>query len=350
VTSPLDADRGLSPLLPPGAVAAALERLVEPIAVTGSTGFVGSHLIETLVAGGLKPRALVRRRDALGWLDGLPLNLVEGSLADDGALRELLAGAATVFHLAGVVRAGRQQDFDLGNRAGTAKLVRVMAAAAPGASLVHVSSLAAAGPSATIGGRRPEDPPAPISAYGRSKLAGEEEVRSLADAARWVILRPPAIYGPRDIDILHFFKMAQWGVMAVPRGDRFLTIAHVGDVVRAILAAASAPPHRCYHLGNPEPFRIRDLAAEIAAAGHCRPRIIGIPGPLVGAAGLVGSLLQGLGFRRIAMTRDKAQEMLARHWTADTRDSLQALGIGEPTPLGAGAAATWTWYREQGWL
>jgi nucleoside-diphosphate-sugar epimerase len=339
-----------NPLVAPEAVGRWLRPLPQPVAITGGTGFVGSHLVETLCASGLVPRVLVRDPSAPRWVGGAPVEWVPGDLGDDAALRRLVDGAGTVFHLAGVLRAGREADFDLGNRGGTARLLQAVEDAAPTARLVHVSSLAAAGPSAEPAGVGPGCDPAPISWYGRSKLAAEQEVRAIGERADWSIVRPPAIYGPRDTDVFEFFRMASRGVVAIPSGERWLTVAWVGDVVRAVIAAAAAPPRTLYHVGDPEPVRLGDLISTLCEAGGVRARVVRLPPGLITGAGLVGSALQRLGWRRLALTADKSRELLARHWTSRTADSLRDLGVGDLTPFGRGAASTWSWYRIRGWL
>lgn len=340
------------PLVEPDAVAGWLERLEQPVAVTGGTGFVGSHLIDTLCAAGIRPRVLARDRRSPRWIAGLPTELVHGSLADRASLRCLVEPARTVIHLAGVLRAARETDFDRGNRVGTENLVHSLAAVAPEATVVHVSSLAAAGPSPEIEGVAPEAEPRPLSAYGRSKLAAERAVRRLGEECRWTILRPPAIYGPRDTDVLQFFRLAARGVVPLPSGERWVTVAYVADVVRGILAAAAgqAPVHEIYHLGEPTPYRMPALIRLLAAAGGVRARIVPVPPAIVALVGAAGSGLQRLGFTRVAMTRDKAHELTARHWTARTSESVRRLGLKEWVEFPAGAARTWRWYRGVGWV
>ena len=341
----------VNPLVPPLDVAAWIESMPQPVALTGGTGFVGSHLVDTLCGAGLRPRVLVRDADNPRWIAGVEAEWIEGSLEDPASLRRLVEGAGTVIHLAGVLRAGRESEFDDGNRRGTANLVAAIKDAAPDSRLVHVSSLAAVGPSPEPEGLAPGDPAAPISAYGRSKLGGEAEVEALGDAGWWCILRPPAVYGPRDTDILEFFKMASRVLAAIPAGERWLTMAYVGDVVRAILAAAAVGTHReIYHLGEPSPQRLDDIFSQLAEGSTGRVRIVRVPSAIIRAAGAAGSALQRLGWRRLPLTLDKTKELLARHWTAQTTRSLEELGVGSGTLFADGAAATWRWYRLKGWV
>jgi nucleoside-diphosphate-sugar epimerase len=341
--------RALSPELAREEIGAWAARIPQPVAITGATGFIGSHLGEALVRAGVRPRLLVR--DPARLLPELRsgADSVIGDVEDAASLGRLVEGCAVVVHLAGRLRAARAADFDRTNRGGTEALVAALGERAPAARLVHVSSLAAAGPSRDPAGRNPDDRPAPVSAYGRSKLAGEAAARR--HAGGWVILRPPAIYGPRDIDVLQFFRLAARGVVPLPAGERWISIAHVSDAVRAILAAAAAErPGGVLHLGEPEPTEMRALVAALAKAGGVRARVVPVPPALVRALGLAGDAAQRLGFRNVAMTGDKARELLARHWSARTEGSLRALGVAGYVRFLDGASATWAWYRQHRWL
>lgn len=339
-----------NPLVPPEAVSNWLAGFSKPIAITGGTGFVGSHLVDTLCACGIEPRVLVRDPDAPRWIADAPVRWVVGSLDDPQALKRLVEGAGTVVHLAGVLRAGREIEFDTGNRVGTSNVVSAMGEVAGSARLVHVSSLAGAGPSPTPEGIGPEAEPAPISWYGRSKLAAEGEARHWDGGGGWVIVRPPAIYGPRDSDVFEFFRMANRGLVALPGGERWLTVAWVGDVVRSIFAATAAESGKVFHLGEPDPLLLDDLISKLCDAGGVRARVVRLPPSLVSGAGAIGSALQKLGMSRLALTSDKCRELLARHWTARTADSLETLGIRASKPFYDGAAEAWDWYRNRGWL
>ena len=326
-----------------------LERAAQPIAVTGATGFVGKNLMESLLAGGVRPRVFVRDPARLAPSARAGADIVRGDLNDAGALAGLVAGVGTAIHLAGLVRAESAARFDRVNRVGTENLVRALTTGAPNARLVHLSSLAAAGPSAAPAGKTPQEPAQPISNYGRSKLAAEEAVRAFP--GRWTILRPPAIYGPYDTEVFQFFRMVASGFAVLPAGERYLTAAHVSDVVRALLAsAAGAGGQQVLHLGEPEARTMTCALDLLADTGGCRVRLVHVPGVVFRVVGLAGNGLQRIGFRRVAITSDKVTELLARHWTSRTSESLDCLGLAGYVPFRAGAAATWAWYRDHAWL
>ncbi|MFI5166943.1 MAG: NAD-dependent epimerase/dehydratase family protein [Thermoanaerobaculales bacterium] len=341
--------RELAPEIGREELAAWAARIMQPVAMTGATGFVGSHLVDALLAAGIRPRALVRDPAKLGERARRVVEVVRGDLDDRDALRRVTAGAGTVLHLAGVVRAASAGQFDRGNRAGTENLVAAVAEASRGARLVAVSSLSATGPSKDPSGRAPEDKPQPISAYGRSKLGAENSVRTFTGP--WVILRPPAIFGPRDTDVLQFFRLAARGAVPVPAGERWLSTAYVADVVRAILAAAAGEgTGRILHLGEPAPREIRDLIRLIATSGGVHARVVPVPRLLVRLGGVCGDMLQRFGVASFALTSDKARELVGRHWTAQTAASLQVLGLEGFVPFATGAGVAWAWYREHGWV
>ena len=191
------------------------------LAITGGTGFVGSHLIDVALAAGHEVKALTRReqpvRDKLEWING--------DLQDRSALEQLVGEAEAVIHVAGVITGNNASAFELGNVGGT--LAMLAAATAGGVHrFVHVSSLAA---------REPK-----LSLYGASKNRAEELVHG--SGLDWVIVRPPAVYGPGDKETLELFRMAKLGLMLMPPHGH-VSLIHVDDLARLLLAVAeySAP-------------------------------------------------------------------------------------------------------------
>src|SRR6266542_4341694 len=177
------------------------------VLVTGGTGFVGSHLVERLTAAGDRVRCIVRATSSLTYLPK-SVETVRADLIGGAGLKEALESADAVFHVAGVTKAARPGDYYEGNGRAAENVAR---ACPPGCRLIHVSSLAAAGPSQDGKPVGEDASPWPLTHYGKSKLEGEERVRHFAPGA--VIVRPPVVYGPRDTDVLEIFRTVNRGFM-----------------------------------------------------------------------------------------------------------------------------------------
>lgn len=294
------------------------------VALTGGTGFLGSHVLEHLIGAGHAVRALARKpqtdRDGVIW--------IAGDLDNPG---NLCAGAEAVIHVAGVVNAD-VATFDKGNREGTVNLL----AAADAASVkrfVHVSSLSARSPD--------------LSSYGTSKRAAEDAV--VASPLDWSVVRPPAIYGPRDTDNLELFKFAKRGIMPLPPGGR-LSAIHAVDLARLIVVMAERAPAQAFYEaddGQPDGWSHKDYAKMIGAAVGRNPMTLALPK----AALNLGAALDGM-FRgeKAKLTRDRVSYMAHPDWVIDPAKRPPA-SLWTPqiaTPQGLKDAADW--YRAEGWL
>ncbi len=323
---------------------------MKSVLVTGATGFVGSHLVEVLAEAGVGVRALVRRTSRTAALEALGVERVEGALEDPASMARAAAGTDVVFHLAALTRARNRDEFFRANAEGARSAAR--AAAEAGARLVFLSSLAAAGPSPD--GRRvvESDPPRPITQYGRSKLAGEEACNSVGGALEVVVLRAPAVYGPRDRDLFRFFSMAARGVIAMPAGpERWLQLIHVRDLARALVCAGQASrPGRLYHVADTRAYGWTEVAALVAEAVGGRVRVVRVPAALVSAAAGASELGARLLGRATIFNRDKARELLAPSWLCETGAAERDLGFVARTSLARGLKETAEWYRSRGWL
>src|SRR5438874_9908002 len=230
------------------------------LAITGGTGFVGSHLIDAALAAGHEVQALARReqpqRDRVLW--------VSGSLDDRDALERLVGDADAIVHVAGVISARDAAAFEHGNVTGT--LAMLAAATAGGVHrFIHVSSLAA---------REPK-----LSLYGASKAKAEALVRS--SGLDWAIVRPPAVYGPGDKETLELFRMAKLGLMLMPPKGR-VSVIHADDLARLLLALAdtAAPSNVLIEAddGKTGGWSHREFARALAAAVGTKPTIVSSPG------------------------------------------------------------------------
>jgi nucleoside-diphosphate-sugar epimerase len=320
------------------------------VLVTGATGFVGSHAVDLLLEAGYRVRCTVRASSNRRWLDGKSVELVEVDLGQ-GDLEEAVAGIDAVVHCAGLTRGSRRELY-AANRDATAVLADACVETGRTIRFVHCSSQSAAGPSSIWRPRELEEPPQPASDYGRSKLAGEVEALRRSEGLQVVVLRPAAVYGPRDEDTLPYFKMARRGVVVVPGlFTRLVQIVHARDVARALLLAIERPEAvgRTYFVAHPEVITWRELAAAIGRAVG-RPAVrLHLPAWLMQAAGVLGGLV-GSGRRPGQLDRRRAWELTRRAWTCRVTETVEALRWMPEYDSARGLRATAEWYREEGWL
>jgi len=320
--------------------------------ITGATGFVGGHLSELLSAEGWEIRALVRPSSDVARLRELGAELYPGDLGDQGAIRRASEGVDVVYHLAAVTGLRTEKDFDRANVEGTRNVVAAVSSAEPlPQRLVYLSSYAACGPSEPGRPRTTLESPAPLTAYGRTKLAGEEIVRGLdGSGVQTLILRAPPVFGPGDHAFLPYFKLVRQGLAPAPSGgERQIHMIYVRDLARALLHAADAAAGT-YPVADPVEYTWGDLVAEMGRALGRRPVRIPLPPLLVRSAAAVTQGVGDLLGRATVFNREKADEMLAPAWVCDLSGSAALLPRDEVTPLSEGISQTVGWYKRQGWL
>lgn len=323
------------------------------VLVTGATGFVGSQLLEVLSARGIAVRALVRRTSDTALLERIGGERVEGGLDDRDALLRAVEGVDVVFHLAALTKARTVADYERTNVGGTERLLEaIQGARMRPRRLVYLSSLAAAGP--IVDGRPVErdDPPRPLTTYGRTKLAGEAACLAAGGELEVVVLRPPAVYGPRDREILRFFRLAKLGVLPIPAGaEQRMQMVHVADLAEALVEAALSPAARgVYHVAEPRSYSWAEIAAIFGAAVGKRVHLVRVPAALIAAAARASEGGAALLGRTTIFNREKAEELLAPGWLCETDALAREVGFIPRIPLSEGLVQTATWYRAHGWL
>lgn len=328
------------------------EAAVAPVLVTGATGFVGSHVVEACARQGIAVRALVRRPSAAPRLRELGAEVVEGSLSDVAALRAATQGAGAIVHLAALTRARGDAEYHGVNADGTARLAEIAAETSEGPRrFVYLSSLAAVGPARDGRPVRPDDTPAPLTAYGRSKLAGERVLAGRPDIEA-AILRAPAVYGPRDRDLYRFFQLAARGLLLVPTGPaRPLQLVHVEDLADAVIRATTARSAAgIVHIAEPAAYAWEEVGRMVAEAVGRSARVIRVPAAMIAAAAACSESFALLGGQASIFNRDKARELLAPGWLCETDAARERLGFEAAIPLHEGLRRTAQWYRNEGWL
>jgi nucleoside-diphosphate-sugar epimerase len=282
------------------------------------------------------------------------VRIVQGDCSRPASLPDAVRGAAVVYHVAGLTKAFRPQEYYAVNQRGTRNLLDACASHAPDIRrFVLVSSLAAAGPG--IDGRpvQDADEPHPVTDYGRSKLLSEEETLRFKDRFPVVILRPSAVYGPRDIDVLELFRWAARGLILDMRGgERFLNWCHVMDLAEALLLAGelAVPNGSVYFVAEDRVYSTTEFHQALLRTGGVKARIMKVPvwaGYAIGAVSEMAGLLRG---KATIMSRQKVREAVQRYWTCDLGRTRRELGFSAQVPLEQGLTKAWAWYRTYGWI
>jgi nucleoside-diphosphate-sugar epimerase len=294
------------------------------VGVTGSSGFIGGHVLDHMRSRGHAPVPIRRPFEA-------------------AALTSTFRGLDVVVHLAGVVSAARARDFHEGNVVATQ--IVAQAARDAGVPIVHISSLAAAGPAPRSSPRVEGDPPRPINVYGRTKLAGEAIVRDLS-GLRWTILRPGVVYGPGDRALRPLFRYTQRGLLPlVGSPSAAYTFIHVDDAVRAIGAAVERDAGgETIFLGHAEPVTARGLLEAIAQTMGMQPRVIGVPRAVVRLAALAGDAAAVVTGRPAAINTRRFAELYAEGFVCRVDRMTERLGVRADIGLADGLARARPWY------
>ena len=322
--------------------------------VTGANGFVGSHLVEGLLERGYQIRCLVRKTSNLRWLSGLRVEYVYGDIADKDSLRSVFGNADLVFHSAGLTNAKSREEYLRANAEGTGNLVEACLEENPKLQrLVYISSQAAAGPGSDEQPLNETAPCRPVTDYGESKLEGERIVLEHSSQLPITVIRPPAVYGPRDRDVLGFFKVASKGFrISFGRGESFLSLVYVKDLVDGIIRAAENPGSvgQIYFIADDKVYSWKEAFSIIAGVLNKRTVPLRIPKSVVFFLAFMSESFARLFGRSAALNIQKAREITQRYWGLEVSKAKAELGFSPKYDLERGAAETVKWYREQGWL
>lgn len=315
--------------------------------LTGATGFIGHHLAKLLLDRGIRVTALVRDESRL---KDLPVEPLEGDITRSGSLT-IPSDVDTVFHLAGLTKARKKQDYFDANEIGTVNMLAAVEQDAPEAHFVYMSSLAAVGPSRSLAEPVTEDTPAhPVSSYGESKLAGEKHV--LSSKLSSTIIRPPAVFGEGEKDIFTFIQMANRGFSLFPgSSERWFSIVYGPDLCRAVaeLAEKFHGERTSFFVAYTEVLSWGDFREAVAKALGRHVRTIRIPMFSIYPIAATQELVSFFTRKPALLSLEKCREIVAPFWTCDVSRIKQA-GISPATPFPQALEQTIQWYRKNNWL
>jgi nucleoside-diphosphate-sugar epimerase len=326
------------------------------VVVTGSTGFIGRHLVDALLERGAEVRALVRQETSRDRRDPR-IGHWEADLLDDRSVREspIWQGATQVYHLAGVTKGRTIDQFRAGNVFPTANVLAALAGrGGRPPRIVVVSSQAAAGPASSGDAPvRESDPAMPIEDYGRSKLQAEQATLRYRNVLPITIVRPSSVYGPGDGDFLNVFRQERRrvAIRAVPR-DHALSLVHVRDLVRALLATAeqTVAVGRTYFVANERPVTWGELYDAIDGVIGRTPIGVPLPAVLRDLAARGGDVVSAITGRATIVNRNKALLARPKWWLCDSSLAREELGWESGIALLDGLRETYNWYVEARWL
>ena len=327
------------------------------VVVTGSTGFIGLHLVEELVRRGERVRCVVHPGSPFQTLEALGVEILPVELFDLPGLKAAMDGAKVVHHVAGVIRAFRRADFYDVNERGTAFVAEACATQISPPRLVVVSSVAAAGPAPRGQMRTEADPPRPISHYGRSKLAGEKAAAKFAASVPITVVRPGIVFGPRDTGFMQVLRSLRIFHCHVSPGffPPALSCIHVADLIELLLRAAekgsTLPAMENGEPGKGHYFAVAPEYPTYVEVGRMlRPMlgrpyapIVPVPGPLAYVVGGLNELVGWVRGKPEELCVDKIRDALATNWACSGEAARRDLGFTPAKSLAERMQETVDW-------
>ena len=325
------------------------------VLVTGGSGFLGSHVAEQLARAGHKVRALVRKSSDVKFLKSIAgVELAYGAVEDKDAVAKASEGVDAIVHSAGLVKAKRPENFVETNVDGTRNLLEIaLDRRARIKRFVFVSSLAAHGPSDDGHAIAHDREPRPVTHYGRSKLAAEKLVVAAKDDLSVTVIRPPAVYGPRDQEMFTFFEAVSKGFMPVlGDGTQRLSVIFGADAADACIKALFVPHQsgRAYYIEDGAIYtqpQMADILERVLGKKAFRMKV---PMGIVRLAAHATQLYGRARDRAVMLTPDKVNELGAPHWVCSAEPIKQELGWAPSVQWEEGARQTADWYRTAGWI
>jgi nucleoside-diphosphate-sugar epimerase len=316
--------------------------------ITGATGFIGSHLSEALINSGFTVSCLIRPSSNLRNINEINAIKVIGDCTDLESLYDAVKGVDYVFHLAGLTKASKDEDYYNANVKGTENIVNALLRVNPKIKrFVYLSSLAAVGPSIDGSALTEDSEPMPVSIYGRTKLEGERIVLKHKRDIPVTIIRPPAVYGPRDRDLLVFFKLVNSGF--VPYwGKSYYSFIYVEDLINGIILSALSDSAigEVFFIADSNIYSNDDIINAMADAVMKRPFKVYVPGFLMTALGFLSKRISGVNI----INPDKIKEIKYPYWICDTKKVKNLLNFEPMVKIDEGFKQTARWYIINKWL
>ena len=322
--------------------------------VTGATGFVGSHLVDKLLDKNYEVYCMKRKSSSTKWLDGKNVVFVDGDLFSNDVLEKAISEMDYVFHVAGVVKAKTKEGFYLGNYEATKNLLEITYKVKPNLKkFIFISSQAAGGPTRT---EKPVDENTksePITTYGITKLKAEEEVEKYKDKFPVTIIRPPAVFGPRDSEILIYFKTFSRGLNSVIGFDaKYLSLVYVEDLADGIILAAEndIANGQMYYISLDKPYNWDEIGSVTSGLLGKKALKIRLPHSVVYSVGYLAQIFSTFSRNPATLNLEKCKDITQLRWVCSNEKAKKELGFKPKYTLEQGFKKTIDWYKEMKWI
>jgi dihydroflavonol-4-reductase len=330
------------------------ESILMRILITGATGFIGSHIAEALHVKGYKIRVLVRKTSKLAWLKDVPVEYVYGDFFSDEGLRAAVDGVDYIVHSAGVTKATGKEGYYRGNHLATRNILGAALQYSPKIrQFIHISSQAAVGPSINGQPVNEQTPYHPLTTYGKSKMEAEKECQLFMPKLPVTIIRPPAVYGPRDKDVFEFFNSVKKGLQPmIGFSHKLVSLIHVKDLVSGIVSTIDKPVAigQIYFISSERYYNWREVGEITARVMGKRVLRFSVPVPIVYGIGAVSELVALVTRKPVLLNWEKAKDIVQDAWTCDVSKARKELDFKEKFTLEKGIQNTVEWYRKERWL
>lgn len=294
-----------------------------------------------------------RTRTNLGWIEGSQTEIVRASYLDVDTLREAIHDAEYIFHIAGVTKAKEESQYRQGNVLATKNLLEAATGNSNLKKFCFVSSLTAVGPSPDGTLLDEEAPCNPITSYGVSKLEAETVCQLYANRIPIVIIRPPAVYGPRDRDLLEIFRWAKYGFKPVfGNHEKRLSVIYGPELARALVDATISEntAGQTYFVADPTPYRLSSVLDLVARMFGKRGINIRLPSALLYTLGGFAEFASVFSSGAPVLNIEKARDLIQTHWVCNPRKLEEHIGFKTQVPLEESLKSTIKWYRDYGLL
>lgn len=326
------------------------------VLVTGATGFIGSHVADKLLEKGYEVRCIARKSSNLRWLENKNIEIVSASLDDKATLEKAVEGVDYIYHIAGLTFARDYDEFLKGNRDATKNLLEVAHKVVPYLKrFLFVSSQTVAGPSKSL--QVPKDETmecTPITSYGKSKKAAEDEVLKYKDKLPFTVVRAPAVYGPRDTAIFDIFKTVKAGIgTMVGFNDKYISLIHSDDLSRGIIQAAESENaiDQIYFISSEEFYNWKQLIDTIAQTMNKKFVLkIRLPHFVVLTVAAISEFFGKFSAKPPVFNYEKGIDFIQDYWICSTSKAVLEIGYKQMMSLEDGMKNTIDWYKNNKWL